>query len=410
VTGLGSPIGNLLVPQLVGIVGSISGHAYSDNNGNGINDDGDTPLSGVTIYIDSNNNGELDVGGTQTASTGTLNPALTIPDNSTTGVSSALSIANMSSAVSSISLTLNISHVRDGQLSAFLIGPDGTQITLFSNVGGFGQNFSNTTLSDGASTLISSGSAPFAGTYKPSTAFGVFNGKSANGTWTLLVKDGVQNRTGTLNSWSLTVTTATETSTVTAADGSYTLGPIAGGNYVVRAVTPDGFVDTSQPSATVNVTGAVTGADFSKMPIAFSSSGPDDSFYVWLNGSTLNISKSGSATNPVYQLPGSVVSTLTFHLTTAGAKLVVDYSGGDPLPPNNIVLDGGGLPDTQLTIIGGTNPILFTDTQVGETDGPSITYSNLAAISFFNSEVHFHGTLENLQNLTIDAGTVFYWS
>ena len=104
------------------------------------------------------------------------------------------------------------------------------------------------------------------------------------------------------------------------------------------------------------------------------------------------------------------VNTLTFHLTTAGAKLVVDYSAGDPLPSNNIILDGGGLSNTQLTIIGGSTPLLFNDTQVGEVDGPSITYSNLAGITFSNSEVHFQGTLENLQYLTIDAGTVFYWS
>ena len=54
------------------ITGSISGTKYDDLTGNGLTPD-DTPLAGVKVYIDQNNNGQLDTGevSTTTAANGT---------------------------------------------------------------------------------------------------------------------------------------------------------------------------------------------------------------------------------------------------------------------------------------------------------------------------------------------------
>src|SRR6185436_16530909 len=134
-----------------------------------------------------------------------------------------------------------------------------------------------------------------------------------------------------------------------------------------------------------------TGADFSKMPTVFSSGATDNGFYVWLNGASLNISRSGTATNPAYQLPLSKVTSLTFHLTTAGAKLVMDYSTGDIVPAGGVVVDGGGLATSELKVIGAGVPLNFTDTAVGEVDGAAITYAGLGGMTFSNSVVNFNG-------------------
>lgn len=67
VTGRGSPIANVLEPALAGVpatapttaTGSISGEVYTDSNGDGKLDDGETGLPGVTVYLDTNNSGKL---------------------------------------------------------------------------------------------------------------------------------------------------------------------------------------------------------------------------------------------------------------------------------------------------------------------------------------------------------------
>ena len=61
----------LLLRDLVGVVGSISGTIFQDNNGTGVYGAGDVPLAGVQVYVDANGNGVLDIGGVQTQTTGT---------------------------------------------------------------------------------------------------------------------------------------------------------------------------------------------------------------------------------------------------------------------------------------------------------------------------------------------------
>jgi hypothetical protein len=56
VTGRGTPIANLLLPDLAGDA-TISGNIFNDVNGNGVQDAGEGPLSGWTVFIDFNNTG-----------------------------------------------------------------------------------------------------------------------------------------------------------------------------------------------------------------------------------------------------------------------------------------------------------------------------------------------------------------
>src|SRR5262249_42230243 len=105
----------------------------------------------------------------------------------------------------------------DPNLTAILIAPDGTQVTLFSNVGAAGNqtDFQNTVFSDSATTPIQNGGPPFFGTFIPQQFLNnalvtnhpggpirtIVNG---NGGWELELEDNSTTVPATLNSWSLT--------------------------------------------------------------------------------------------------------------------------------------------------------------------------------------------------------------
>jgi subtilisin-like proprotein convertase family protein len=129
---------------------------------------------------------------------------------------------NDSFLINDLNVTVDISHLNDPDLTAVLVGPDGTRVTLFSNVGAVGpvgtrRNFTRTTLDDQATTPITSGAPPFFGTFRPQGLLSAFNGKDALGTWALEVTDNATGNTGTLNTWSMTFQT---TSDYAAADAS----------------------------------------------------------------------------------------------------------------------------------------------------------------------------------------------
>jgi len=128
-----------------------------------------------------------------------------IPDAGTT--TSTLVIAN-SGTISDLNVKLDISHSWDEDLDVYLIAPDSTRVELFTDVGGSGDNFSNTILDDEAVTVITGGSAPFTGTYQPEGNLGDLDSKSITGTWTLEATDDESLISGTLNSWSLIIETA----------------------------------------------------------------------------------------------------------------------------------------------------------------------------------------------------------
>ncbi len=166
--------------------------------------------------MDTNENAGLDMlrdtdsSGTQSTTYSSTNVGLQI-GNATTANAVTTSTLTISDdyLIQGISLTLNVSYPNDPDLSAVLIAPDGvTQIPLFTNVGNNGSsraNFQNTVFTDSASTPIDQGGAPFFGAFNPQFPLSVLDNTSAQGTWTLQITDDVSGRTGTLNSWSLTL-------------------------------------------------------------------------------------------------------------------------------------------------------------------------------------------------------------
>ncbi len=99
---------------------------------------------------------------------------------------------------------LNITHTYDADLTVKLKAPDGTVVTLFSGVGGDGDNFTNTCLSE-TGTAIGAGTAPFTGTFQTMSVLGnVNNGQNPNGTWKLLCTDAWAVDEGSLIDWQIT--------------------------------------------------------------------------------------------------------------------------------------------------------------------------------------------------------------
>ena len=131
--------------------------------------------------------------------------ALAIPDNTGQPLRATIDIAD-SFRIADVNVMFNIAHGRVGDLTAWLVAPDGTRVLLFSHVGGTGANFANTELDDSAATRIEDGTAPFAGVFRPTQALSAFNGKDVRGTWTLEILDDTGGVAGQLNNWTLIVT------------------------------------------------------------------------------------------------------------------------------------------------------------------------------------------------------------
>ena len=117
------------------------------------------------------------------------------------GVTSALEVTSIGT-ICDLDVKLDIRHAWDEDLDVNLVGPDGTEVLLFSDVGGMGDNFSCTVLDDDTSLAITEGSPPFTGRYRAEGSLSHFNGKSMTGTWVLKIADDEELMSGMLNSWS----------------------------------------------------------------------------------------------------------------------------------------------------------------------------------------------------------------
>jgi len=132
-------------------------------------------------------------------------PALAIPDDSAAGVTSTLNIANPG-RIKDLDVSIpQLTHGWVGDLVIELTGPDGTTVRLADHPGGpdnSGKNFVDTVFDDEAPQNISSGAAPYTGSFRPQNdELSRFDGKDKQGDWRLRVRDLFEGDTGTLTSW-----------------------------------------------------------------------------------------------------------------------------------------------------------------------------------------------------------------
>jgi subtilisin-like proprotein convertase family protein len=134
-------------------------------------------------------------------------PAVAIPDNVPAGISIPIDVPT-SKAILDVNVTVNISHIFDGNLVLRLVGPDGREIVLSQNRGGSGDHYTNTVFDDEATASITTGTAPFSGSFRPEGALSAFDGYDTRGTWRLRVSDTSASNTGSLLAWSITFAVA----------------------------------------------------------------------------------------------------------------------------------------------------------------------------------------------------------
>lgn len=155
---------------------------------------GESYAGGIIVYVD--NTGQHGVVAATTDQSSVTNPSAI---NFTNIVVATVSVSNSGPLTS---VYLDITHPNAGDLSVYLIAPNGTDITLTSNNGSFGDNYRNTVFSTGYPS-ITSGFAPFTGTYSPQEPFSMLSSSSSVGTWSLVIVDATGSDNGTLIKYSL---------------------------------------------------------------------------------------------------------------------------------------------------------------------------------------------------------------
>ncbi|HYW78871.1 MAG TPA: hypothetical protein VE890_04805, partial [Thermoguttaceae bacterium] len=187
------------------------------------------------------------------------NVDLMIPDVTVNPISSVLTVAN-NALILDLDVEIELSHDSPQDLTATLVGPDGTAVVLFTGVptagptGNIpaGSNFNGTILDDDPPApgvpvvpINTPGLAPpFAGRYAPMNPLTAFDGTNVNGSWQLLITDNVGNdRSGMLERWALVVQRTSDP----AHEHEFRVNTTAAGNQTYSSVAMDhsgGFVVT----------------------------------------------------------------------------------------------------------------------------------------------------------------------
>jgi subtilisin-like proprotein convertase family protein len=151
-------------------------------------------------------------------STGTI--SVTVPDATASGASIPVTVTGIpgGATITGVTAKFNTTMTFDGDLTINLTAPNGNTINLVNRRGGGGANFTNTTVSSAGGLALSTGVAPFTGTYAAdlATAVGttglpITNTAWAalyslpNGTWTLSARDWAGGDVATMTSWTITI-------------------------------------------------------------------------------------------------------------------------------------------------------------------------------------------------------------
>jgi uncharacterized delta-60 repeat protein len=129
----------------------------------------------------------------------------TIPAAAT--MTSTTSISGVTGKIVDVNVTLSLDFSYNSCLGLTLISPWGTRVNLINAWELYGEaGFVHTTLDDEAGVPIGEGSPPYTGSYIPATPLSVLDGEDVNGDWVLEIVNASGDYSGTLNSWSLNIT------------------------------------------------------------------------------------------------------------------------------------------------------------------------------------------------------------
>ncbi|MEA3211410.1 MAG: hypothetical protein QOE70_4467 [Chthoniobacter sp.] len=347
--------------------------------------------------------------------------AISIPSSGNgTPYPSTLTVAGAGTSAGKVTVTLsNFSHTYPEDVEFLLVSPAGKKVLIMSRIGGSVDAVNlNLTFDDDAAglppaTLVS-------GTYQPAPnggtgtslpapaptqpyagALAAFTGDNPNGTWSLYATDRVPSDSGSLGSWSLTLTPVTVATTGANADLSPTLDISSSAVVVDDFVT---FTATVHNYGSAQATG-VTLTDVLPPTLVFDSATTSAGTVGHVNQTvTANlgpISSGGSATVTIgaKAVAGGTADN-TVNVTTASTE-------NSTLNNSATVSVTVGQPNLKPTTPDGwSGPIVISDTMGTNTDMAKIAstspvfvdiaYANVGdapARAFFITEVYLDGTL-----------------
>lgn len=113
---------------------------------------------------------------------------------------------NTAGLITDVNITIGaLTHSKTGDLEFSVTSPQGTEVILSSRRGGVGDNFINTVFNDSAANPISSGTAPFTGSFRPESPLSVLNGQNSFGNWIFRVNDNTASDTGRVMNYCITI-------------------------------------------------------------------------------------------------------------------------------------------------------------------------------------------------------------
>ncbi|MEO6036146.1 MAG: M36 family metallopeptidase, partial [Verrucomicrobiota bacterium] len=304
------------------------------------------------------------------------NSSVPIPDASPAGATSPIVVSNFGGTIGKVTVALYLTHTFDADLLIQLISPKGTVVTLSQNNGAAGDNFGTSCNSDNLRTRfddsallpISSGTAPFVGSFQPEQPLSTFNltsGTDANGTWKLKVIDQGEIDVGSIQCWSLFL------SPQTCSDGG---GECPGSDLGVTMVAnPDPAVTATNLTYTLTVTNH---GPSSAKTVVLSHELPSGSIFVSATNSQGNVQQSGgivtfnfgkiaargSATASVVVIP-TAVGTISSTATVGSEQTDPDLSNNSATVFTRVVLPSA---DLALAILDSPDPV---------TAGGALTYT-----------------------------------
>ncbi len=332
-----------------------------------------------------------------------------IPDGNAAGVSTPLTVSGVPATAvgTSASVTFNITHTWDGDLTLFLKAPNNNVLNLVNARGSLNDNFVNTVISSTSANSLAAGAAPFTGTFAPDASlsapapagfaplvatFGqLYNvAGQLNGNWLFGARDNAGGDVGTITSWGLTL----NYNSLSANPGlTYVWSPAAGLNatninpvaasplvsttYTVVATAGNGCTGTASVAITVNQLPKVT-----TQPVAVSLCDKSSaSFTVTATGTNITyqwqVSTNGgtSYANLANGAPYSGVATatltvnpVTFAMNNNLYRCVVSGTCAPPANSNGAKLTVIALPNVVVTPasgcggVAGINGLLLTAT------------------------------------------------
>ena len=210
-------------------------------------------------------------------------------------VTSTLVVSGVATSLCDLNLTTSLPHTFAADLDITLQSPAGTVVTLTTDNGAGNDNvFDGTMWDDNANPA---GQVPYvtnnglvtdhayvnltlASPLTPEEAFGAFIGEDPNGTWTITISDDLAGDGGSLNSWTLDVTTCscctgiTCPANITVSNDPNQCGAVV--NYPPPTVDPGcGTVTCSPPSGSFFPVGTTT--------VTCTTAGPSCDFTITVN-------------------------------------------------------------------------------------------------------------------------------